>query len=51
MVEIIVAIPTFRRPHSLTRLLTALEKLKTAASVTVIVADNDAARHEGLDVL
>ncbi len=50
MREIVVAIPTFRRPQSLTRLLNALALLKTDASVTVIVADNDAEKHEGLDV-
>jgi GT2 family glycosyltransferase len=50
MPDIIVAIPTFRRPQSLTRLLVALAKLETTASVTVLVADNDAGRHEGFDV-
>ena len=42
MAEVIVAIPTFRRPQSLTRLLDALAKLETSAVVTVLVADNDA---------
>src|ERR1700741_3630743 len=50
MVDVIVAIPTFRRPQSLTRLLNALAKLETQARVTVLVADNDAERHEGYDV-
>ena len=50
MHSVIVAIPTFRRPQSLTRLLNALAQLKTDASVTVIVADNDAEKHEGFDV-
>jgi succinoglycan biosynthesis protein ExoM len=50
MHNIVVAVPTFRRPQSLTRLLNALALLKTDASVTVIVADNDADRHEGFDV-
>lgn len=49
MPNVVVAIPTFRRPQSLTRLLAALEKLDTAAAVTVIVADNDSEKHEGLD--
>ncbi len=50
MPNVVVAIPTFRRPQSLTRLLAALEKLKTNATVTVIVADNDSEKHEGFDV-
>jgi succinoglycan biosynthesis protein ExoM len=50
MHKIVVAIPTFRRPRSLTRLLNALALLKTDASVTVVVADNDADKHEGFDV-
>ncbi len=50
MPEIVVAIPTFRRPQSLTRLLAALEKLETDAAVTVLVADNDGERREGLEV-
>jgi GT2 family glycosyltransferase len=50
MVEVAVAVPTFRRPQSLTRLLNALAKLDTQAHVTVLVADNDAERHEGFDV-
>ena len=49
MPEVIVAIPTFRRPRSLERLLLALEKIQTTASVTVLVADNDAVKHEGAD--
>jgi GT2 family glycosyltransferase len=48
MAEIVVAIPTFRRPRSLTRLLEALAALETTANVTVLVADNDAERREGL---
>jgi len=50
MVDLVVAIPTFRRPRSLARLLEALEKLETEARVTVVVADNDAVRHEGYDL-
>ena len=50
MVDVVVIIPTFRRPHWLARLLRALEALETSASVSVLVADNDAARHEGADV-
>jgi len=50
MVEVAIAIPTFRRPRSLERLLRAIEKLETAANVTVLVADNDAQAQEGLDL-
>ena len=49
MPEIVVAIPTFRRPTSLARLLGALEKLETDARVLVIVADNDAEGRAGYD--
>ena len=49
MPEVTVAIPTFRRPRALERLLLALEKIETTASVTVLVADNDAVKHEGSD--
>ena len=49
MPEVTVAIPTFRRPRALERLLVALEKLDTTASITVLVADNDADKHEGAD--
>ena len=48
--RVTVAIPTFRRPRGLERLLDALAKLETTARVDVIVADNDAARHEGFDL-
>ena len=51
MVDVIVAIPTFRRPNSLDRLLVAIGKLETEASVRVLVADNDAARREGIGVV
>ena len=50
MLEAVVAIPTFRRPRSLARLLAALEKIETEARVVVVVADNDAERHEGYDL-
>ena len=49
MPEIVVAIPTFRRPASLARLLGALEKLETEARVLVVVADNDAEGRVGYD--
>ncbi len=47
MAEVIVAIPTFRRPQGLEKLLRALEKLDTQASVSVLVGDNDAGTCEG----
>jgi glycosyltransferase involved in cell wall biosynthesis len=47
--EIIVAIPTYKRPTSLARLLGALENLETDARVLVIVADNDAEGRAGYD--
>jgi len=50
MPEVTVAIPTFRRPHGLQRLLEALGQLETTASVSVLVADNDAEKHEGADL-
>ncbi len=50
MADIAIAIATFRRPKGLERLLNAIEKLETGAKVTVVVADNDAERHEGFDL-
>jgi GT2 family glycosyltransferase len=50
MAKIVVAIPTFRRPQSLKRLLEALAKLDTQADVTVVVADNDGEKHEGFAI-
>ena len=43
MPKVAVAIPTFRRPRGLERLLTALAQLETSAGVEIVVADNDAA--------
>ncbi len=50
MAEVVVAIPTFRRPKSLRRLLDALAALNTEHAVRVLVADNDAQKHEGFDL-
>jgi succinoglycan biosynthesis protein ExoM len=50
MSEIIIAVPTFRRPRGLERLLAAVSRLQTDAKVEVLVADNDAERHEGFDL-
>jgi succinoglycan biosynthesis protein ExoM len=48
MSDVTVAIPSFRRPRGLKRLLLALERLDTKANVRVLVADNDAERREAL---
>ena len=48
--RVVIAIPTFRRPRSLARLLAAIAGLKTQADIRVIVADNDAQAHQGFDV-
>jgi succinoglycan biosynthesis protein ExoM len=50
MPEVIVAIPTFRRPKGLARMLDALAKIQTSANVHVLVADNDAEQHQGFDL-
>jgi glycosyltransferase involved in cell wall biosynthesis len=50
MADVTIAIPTFRRPRGLERLLAALEKLDTTANVSVLVADNDAGRGDGAAV-
>lgn len=50
MVDVIVAIPSFRRPKWLERLLLALAKLETSANVSILVADNDCEKHEAFDL-
>ena len=50
MVDVTIAIPTFRRPKGLARLLASLAELQTAAAVTVLVGDNDAEGHHGCDL-
>jgi glycosyltransferase involved in cell wall biosynthesis len=50
MPDVVVAIPTFRRPKGLERLLNALEELKTDARVRVLVADNDSDGRQGFEV-
>jgi succinoglycan biosynthesis protein ExoM len=47
MSRVTVAIPTYRRPQGLERLLRALADLRTEADLHVLVADNDAERAEG----
>jgi len=48
MPSVLIAVPSFRRPKSLERLLTAIAHLNTRANVTVLVADNDADRREAV---
>ena len=48
MPSVLIAVPSFRRPRSLERLLTAIANLNTRANVTVLVADNDADRREAV---
>lgn len=48
MASVLIAIPSFRRPKSLERLLIAIANLSTRANVTVLVADNDAERREAV---
>jgi glycosyltransferase involved in cell wall biosynthesis len=50
MADVLVGIPTFRRPMGLRRLLAALEKLATNAQVEVLVADNDIDGREGISL-
>ena len=47
--RVVIAIPTFKRPTSLARLLHAIARLKTDAEISVLVADNDAQVHQGFD--
>jgi len=46
--KVLIAIPTFRRPDGLRRLLTAIAALKTNADIKVLVADNEGAGGAGL---
>lgn len=50
MSDIVICIPTFRRPQSLRRLLDAIAQLRTGADIAVLVADNDAEGHAGFDL-
>src|ERR1700753_1238808 len=50
MPEVVVAIPTFKRPRGLARLLDSFAGVGTAARVSVLVADNDAEGHAGFDL-
>src|ERR1700754_1074790 len=48
--RVALCIPTFKRPKMLVRLLDAVAQLQTTADVSVIVADNDAENHAGMDL-
>src|ERR1700712_4018015 len=48
--RVIIAIPTFKRPESLARLLDAIAALRTSAEISVLVVDNDADAHQGFDL-
>ncbi|MBS0275703.1 MAG: glycosyltransferase [Proteobacteria bacterium] len=48
MASVLIAVPSFRRPKSLERLLIAIANLNTRANVTVLVADNDPEQREAV---
>src|SRR5690349_14047233 len=48
--HVVIAIPTFRRPKMLLRLLDMVARLETSAMVSVLVADNDAEARQGFDL-
>ena len=48
--SVVICIPTFKRPKMLKRLLDAIAALETDAALSVLVADNDADGHAGLDL-
>jgi len=50
MRDVVICIPTFKRPQSLGRLLDAVAAMETRANVAVLVADNDAEGHAGFDL-
>ncbi len=50
MLDVVICIPSFRRPRSLGRLLEAIAALNTRAALAVLVADNDVESHAGLDL-
>jgi succinoglycan biosynthesis protein ExoM len=49
--DVTLAIPTFRRPKGLERLLLAIAKLETESRLRILVADNDAGHREGAGVV
>ncbi len=48
--RVIIAIPTYKRPKCLARLLEAVANLETEAEISVLVADNDMHAHQGFDL-
>ncbi len=48
--KVVICIPTFKRPKMLARLLDAIAILETGCDICVLVADNDAEAHAGLDL-
>lgn len=49
--RVLIAIPTFRRPDGLRRLLTAIAAMETVADIKILVADNEGAGGAGTDVV
>lgn len=45
--RVVIAIPTFKRPKSLARLLDAIAALRTTADISVLVVDNDVEARQG----
>jgi len=48
--RVVIAIPTYKRPKSLARLLDAIARLDEGAQISVLVADNDVQDHQGFDL-
>jgi len=48
--RVILCIPTYKRPRMLARMLDAVARLETGHDLRVLVADNDAGDHAGLDL-
>lgn len=51
LARVLIAIPTFRRPDGLRRLLIAIAAMDTAADIKVLVADNEGAHGAGTGVV
>jgi glycosyltransferase involved in cell wall biosynthesis len=48
MTDVVIGIPSFRRPESLERLLNAIAALHTEANLTILVVDNDAEKRDAI---
>ncbi|KZE18041.1 MULTISPECIES: glycosyltransferase family 2 protein [Sphingomonas] len=48
MTHVVIAVPTYRRPDQLRKLLDSLAVQVDAPPMTVVIADNDRVRHEGV---